>query len=680
MIRTHWRSTTIRALLCLAGLGIVVAMLVADHFWGATGLFVGRRVFRYLVAAGAAAGIAVLMTGVLLSPVWRSMNRTALRWAAALGILTWFLLMSLAGTASTATWFLLAYVAAICVLLPLRFGMPTLAGVLAIQWLASWINAAKVDLTGLPLTMLDIQIAAGDPAGLWEALALPHWTRYVAIAGVAVVLAWWAYAAGAATLSVLSRALQRRLDHDAFARLAAVVLLGALTFASIEDLFAEIHAFPDAWDPEYVAKLVKRVGVLPFLAYAYHIESTGTGDIYRQDIGAEPLSREEVRDAASRYVAFEGASRAPRDGPLPNIVVVLAESTFDPGRTFRLEGEWNRELFTSGSRTAALGPLKVNAVGGGTWITEFETIVGLDSRLFGYSGYYTHASVAPFVERSIATYLRDRGYRSWAFFPHEGDFYNGRRAYASYGFDVVRDSTDLSGSPTRWLRTDPEIVASVEAELGVEHEAPFFAYVILLQNHAPHKCKVPDARSFKARFTDVDDFGPNCALHEYLRRLDSTTTAVRSLEAYLSALEARTGRPFVMLVFGDHQPHTFTSTGGFHDNYAPMRRIDDVRTTFFHFLSSRPGRLSCCEVAPPATLLPTLLSSFVAEGPDDLFLGENLWLFSHCGSDAVRRDFGSGAYGVTLGPAEAPDDACTAAYWRTVATYRAGGAVRLRAD
>jgi len=627
------------------------------------------------------------MAGVLSSPAWRSVNGPAVRWAAAIGILTWYLLMSLAGTVLTPTWFVLAYVAAICVLLPLRFGIATLAGVIAAQLIASFINAVKVDLTGLPLTMLDIKIAVGNPAGLWEALSLPHWTRYLAIGSLAVVLAWWAYAAAAAALNALSRALRGELGHDALARLAAIVLLGALTFAFIENLFAEIHSYPDTWDPESVAKLVKRVGVLPFVAYAYHIESTGTGDIYRNDIEAEPLSREEVRDAVSRYIAFEDARAAPRDGLLPNIVVVLGESTFDPGRTFRLQGQWNSELFTANSRTAALGPLKVNAVGGGTWITEFETIVGLDSRLFGYSGYYTHASVAPFVERSIAKYLHEHGYTNWAFFPHEGEFYNGRRAYATYGFDVVRDSADLAGKPGGWLRTDTEIAARVQALLGVEPQSPFFAYVILLENHAPHKCTVANAGSFNAHFTDVDDFGPNCALHEYLRRLDSTTAAVGSLEAYLSALETRTGRPFVMLVFGDHMPHTFTSTGGFHDDYAPMMRIDDLHTTFFHFLSSRPSRLKCCEVAPPATLLPTLLSSFVAKGPDDVFLGENLWLFSRCGSDAVRRDFGvredfaRGIYGVSLGPARtAANDACTAAYWRTVATYRAERLVRLQAD
>ena len=66
-----------------------------------------------------------------------------------------------------------------------------------------------------------------------------------------------------------------------------------------------------------------------------------------------------------------------------NIRVVLAEPTFDPGAVFRLTGEWNDELFRAGERTAASGLLRVNAIGGGTWITGFETIVGLDSRLFG---------------------------------------------------------------------------------------------------------------------------------------------------------------------------------------------------------------------------------------------------------------------------------------------------------
>ena len=86
---------------------------------------------------------------------------------------------------------MLGFVAAGSVLLPAPFGMATLAGVMALQLLLGWINGVKVGLTGLPLTVLDIKIALANPAGLWDALALPHWTRHVATFVVATALLGW---------------------------------------------------------------------------------------------------------------------------------------------------------------------------------------------------------------------------------------------------------------------------------------------------------------------------------------------------------------------------------------------------------------------------------------------------------------------------------------------------------
>ena len=152
-------------------------------------------------------------------------------------------------------------------------------------------------------------------------------------------------------------------------------------------------------------------------------------------------------------------------------------------------------------------------------------------------------------------------------------------------------------------------------------------------------------------FADTTDFVPNCALHEYLRRLDSTTAAVQSLQVYLADIEARTGRPFVLLVFGDHQPHTFSSTGGFQYDYSRLpadhRHAHDVLP--HHFV--RAGKeAACCTVMPPTTLLPTLLSGYVADSPDDVYLGLNLWLHAHCGTDAVHRDFGNFMSKLSPGP------------------------------
>jgi hypothetical protein len=357
-------------------------------------------------------------------------------------------------------------------------------------------------------------------------------------------------------------------------------------------------------------------------------------------------------------------------------MVVLAESTFDPGATFRLEGEWNDAIFRAGEHTAANGLLRVNAMGGGTWITEFETIVGLDSRLFGYSGMYTHASLSPFVDQSIAFYMRQHGYRTSAFFPHGGDFYNARNAYANYGFETILDSEDLGRGA--WMETDGEIAESVRAAMGPAPQAPFFSYVLFIENHSPHDCGAGDSTGFAVRFADTQAFTPNCALHEYLRRLDSTTSAVQSLLGYLADIETRTGRPFVLLVFGDHQPHTFAGTGGFHYDYGAFRKVADTRMTFFHILSSVPGkRLRCCSVIPSATLLPTLVSGYVASSPDDVYLGVNLWLHDRCGTDAVGRDFGR--FMGKLAPQVIGErtDACSAAYERALRSYRTSGVVRL---
>jgi hypothetical protein len=174
-------------------------------------------------------------------------------------------------------------------------------------------------------------------------------------------------------------------------------------------------------------------------------------------------------------------------------------------------------------------------------------------------------------------------------------------------------------------------------------------------------------------------FEPNCALQEYLRRLDSTTAAVRSMRDFLANLESRTGRPYVLLVFGDHQPHTFTATGGMQFDYSPMRRNHDARITFFHFQSSAPNRLRCCTVAPPATVLPTLLSGFVAKDADDVYLPENLWLYGKCGSNAIPHAFGVGMAGQQTEGVDERTLACRSAYDRALSSFQAAGIVRIPA-
>jgi phosphoglycerol transferase MdoB-like AlkP superfamily enzyme len=621
----------------------------------------------------------VVMAAILAAGVWLSRSSTRdshawLRWALS-GLLTAIsLAAAVAWPIESATWALLGFVAAGCLLLPAPFGMATLAGVMALQLLLSWINSVKIGLTSLPLTVLDIKIALANPAGLWDALALPHWTRHVTAFAVGIAALGWLVAGLVAAARLLASYRTQRSSRDPLLRLAAVCIVAILGLTRLEALYADAALDGSTWQLEGVSALAERMGALPFLGYSYNLESQSSGDIYKDESGVRPPSTDEVRAAVLQYMDFPAGTPGAR--VQPNIMVVLAESTFDPGATFRLRGKWNDALFRAGEHTAANGLLRVNAMGGGTWITEFETIVGLDSRLFGYSGMYTHASLSPFVDRSIAFYLRQHGYRTSAFFPHGGNFYNARHAYENYGFETIRDSEDLGRGS--WMKTDREVAESVRTAMGPAPQAPFFSYVLFIENHSPHDCGASHTADFAVRFADTQEFTPNCALHEYLRRLDSTTTAVQSLQAYLADIEARTGRPYVLLVFGDHQPHTFSSTGGFQYDYSAFRKIVDTRTTFFHILSSVPGKkLRCCSVVPSATMLPTLLSGYVASSPDDVYLGINLWLHARCGTDAVHRDFGN--FMSKLAPRSIAErtDTCSAAYESALSWYRASGVVRL---
>jgi len=116
----------------------------------------------------------------------------------------------------------------------------------------------------------------------------------------------------------------------------------------------------------------------------------------------------------------------------------------------------------------------------------------------------------------------------------------------------------------------------------------------------------------------------------------------------LRAIEQRTGRPYVLVAYGDHQPWTFTdgrysvagavaSESGMHD-YSAVRRLGDDHITFFHVQASaaRVVKVRRFVNPPPVTLLPTLASAFVATGEDDLYIPLNFLTYSACGSDFRR--------------------------------------------
>lgn len=245
----------------------------------------------------------------------------------------------------------------------------------------------------------------------------------------------------------------------------------------------------------------------------------------------------------------------------PDIVAVLEESTFDPRMltacTSRL---CDARMFQPDADTIAHGWLNVHTWGGGTWTSEFAFFSGLPHTLFGPAGVYAPFNLAPRIRYTLPRLLDADGYRTVGIYPTDGDFMNGRDAYADYGFDAFYGGQELN---LDWGATDADVFAAFErvfkAEKAKAGGKPLFVFVLTLYQHGPHmtpfnEMSAPyDKPLFPGKLATnnkpLDDW-LNLNLTNYLQRLSMSSAAMTQLEAFLR----RDDRPVLLLHFGDHQP------------------------------------------------------------------------------------------------------------------------------
>jgi phosphoglycerol transferase MdoB-like AlkP superfamily enzyme len=518
------------------------------------------------------------------------------------------------------------------------------------------INQLKISALSLPITFVDVRTLIADPGVLVNAIGIR--SELDRIAAVAV---------GLLAFVLLASAFYKRqgycfLDHlkrwrsrgEARTRLSAfglnvvvfAIVLGAAQTCLVRyGRFIHAHITTQAtnlglelWQPSSQVVLSRELGVVEYMAFSF--AANDMADIPLEH-GVGPTVKE-LRLAAAKFV------NRPVHQPkalLPNIVFFHAESTFDPAAAFRLAARVELPLWSKQDETRALGPLRVNVIGGGSWVTEFEVVTGVDSRIFGYQGFYTHFGIAPKVKNSFADYLARKGYRTAVFYPVEGSFYNAEKAFRSYGFEDFVDGRALR-LPADWGNLiDRDIIKAVIDRGAFQSSGPFFYFVGTSQNHGPHPCSsFQNEQQFLTTFAAKVSFEQNCELNEYLKRAASTSDAFELVLNQLRQIESLTGRPFVLLVYGDHQPWSFTKgiysvAGGtaaaqnFKD-FSGVRTSADGYQTFFHLLASdRTVVRNRFTTPPPASLLPTLVSAFVATSYDDLYLPVNFLSFASCGSD-----------------------------------------------
>lgn len=503
-------------------------------------------------------------------------------------------------------------------------------------------NYIKSKVTFFPVTLTDIKAVGQSPLDFLIAFGVSSWIRDTT---------FYAAAFGASTLLVVFGAIFWRLHFYDWLRMAlrgAVVAASFLVaYSIVVDAVKDYRVRADVpiWNGEGLVQLSNDTGIVAFLAFTNFIESNARVEFFTTRTANESEVSQGVAASLKKWI-----NASALDDVLPNIVVVHAESTFDVNDVLKLTKPFSSPLFyTSYPQDPTVqfrSPAIANTVGGGSWVSEFEVINGVDTRLFGVLGRYTHYSLSGYTNKNFIHYLKSKGYRATVYANVTGDFFNYGAGYQNYGYDKFWGPYDMKISET----SDSEIMRKALAAEPSSDSSPFLKHVLLTENHSPHPCLA----EYEPDIADISLAGnpspaQNCALRTYLTRLRSTEKAVQIAHNYLKDEEARTGRPYVLLIYGDHQPWQFvgrtSSEWTLGLSFDDFRKDDSRRHVPLVIFSSKSDPFACCsgEVVP-LTISPTLMSAYTANTVNDIYLPENLYARDVCGPDWIGDLVGDSAY------------------------------------
>lgn len=276
------------------------------------------------------------------------------------------------------------------------------------------------------------------------------------------------------------------------------------------------------------------------------------------------LSRLGLLASLWRYQRDEAATVFVPDSPLPvvppatadspDLFVVQSESFFDARRVYSgLRRDLLPEFDRLRRESMAWGQLEVPAWGANTVRSEFSVLSGLSAASLGVHRFNPYRRLAKQGVTTLASRLRDAGYRTVCVHPYPATFYERHRVYPLLGFDLFIDISAFGDAERDGPYVSDGAVATMLADLLAEHRAasaqPLFVFVITMENHGPlHLEKVGpgDIERFyeQAPPAGCDD------LTIYARHLANADRMFGRLREML--LESQ--QPAGLCVYGDHVP------------------------------------------------------------------------------------------------------------------------------
>lgn len=239
----------------------------------------------------------------------------------------------------------------------------------------------------------------------------------------------------------------------------------------------------------------------------------------------------------------------PSNEELPNIIVIMNEAFSDLSilgeySTNEDEIPYMRSLMNGAENTIS-GYMDVSVLGGNTANTEFEFLTG-DTMAFLPQGCIPYQQYVHGETTSIASSLKQLGYRTLALHPYRATGWEREEVYAHFGFDEFYTQEDFK-NPLIYRKyiSDQSDIEKVIELYEQDTQTPLFLFNVTMQNHSS--------------YSDVfDNFTPqievegseSTALNQYLSLLRESDKTLEQLISYFDAVDD----PTIIVFFGDHQP------------------------------------------------------------------------------------------------------------------------------
>lgn len=377
-----------------------------------------------------------------------------------------------------------------------------------------------------------------------------------------IALNYHLLAAGCAVLFAVCTAMhakfhQKRRDWRSFASsiVLLVILLTAVTQFYDDKVWADHKLTMNFWNP---LKGYEENGTTLSLAMAGkylrpekpdHYSAQRAEEIVKASLqaGVPVVAETDIEIATEQPEENEGFVSVTQEKP--NIIAIMNESYAD----LSILGDFETTIpymsfYESLQENTIRGNLSVSVLGGGTCNTEFEFLTGLTTA-FLPSGSMAYQQYIKNNLDSMATILKDQGYKAVAYHPGKPDSWQRDQVYPYLGFEEFLTEKDMEDP--EYMReayvTDSSDYKEVIKLFEEKGDDKLFLFNVTIQNHGGYQLNTVDIPVWVS-LENVRGHYPET--EQYLSIMHASDEALQELITYFEGVQ----EPTLIVFFGDHQP------------------------------------------------------------------------------------------------------------------------------